>query len=320
MRLAVPLLLLLAGLACSAAPSSLGLLPPPSVDVASPLRGVPDPGADPAVVLLDLGSDGLCTGALLASDVVLTARRCVAVPSGDGPCPAQGAQVTGTRNLSTLRVLVGESAASAVERARGRAVLVPPGDVLCGADIAVLLLDSTIDDIAPLVAHSTGAAVGAHVRSVSYGGGNKLVRDHVPIAATSSAELELDEAPCDGTPGGPAVDEASGEVVGVFSRSGPACSDSQGYDVDTRVDVFLSLVDEALAQGSLSHAAHQAKEKKGPVDLGSSCSHGSSCAAGACVEYAGSQYCTRSCSSEDRCPTATRCMGTQQDSTVCVEE
>jgi hypothetical protein len=262
----------------------------------------------------------MCTGALLASDVVLTARRCIALLSGDGPCPAQGTPVTGARDVSTLRVLVGENAASAVERARGRAVLVPAGDDLCGADIALLLLDATIDDVAPLVAHATGAAVGDHVRSVSYSAGSKLVRDHVPITATSSAELELDEAPCDGTPGGPAIDESSGEVVGVLSRSGPACDDTQGYDVDTRVDAFLSLVDEALAEGSLSHATHQAKEKKGPVDLGSSCSRGSSCAAGACVEYAGSQYCTRPCSSEDRCPSATRCMGTQQDSTVCVEE
>jgi len=319
MRLAVFLVVILGFVACSTASPSLGLSPP-RVDFALPLRGVPDPGADPAVVLLDLGGDGLCAGALIASDVVLTARRCVIVPAADWQCPAQGPQVTAARDLSTVRVLVGNVAASAVERARGRTVLVPPGDVLCGADIAVLLLDSTIDDIAPLVAHSTGAAVGDHVRSVSYGGGAKLVRDHVSIAATSSGELELDEGPCDGMPGGPAIDESSGEVVGVLSRSGPACSDSQGYDVDTRADAFLSLINDALAEGSLSHAAHQAKQKKGPVDLGSSCARGSQCAAGACVEYDGSQYCTRSCSSEDRCPSTTRCMGTEEHSTVCVEE
>jgi protease YdgD len=322
MRLAVSLLVVLGFVACSAAPPLI-LASPPSVDVASPLRGVPDPGVDPAVVLLDLGGGGACTGALLASDVVLTARRCIAPTSGgsgDSQCPEVGPDAASHRDLSTVHVLVGDDAASAVERARGRAVLVPPGSELCGADVAVLLLDATIDDVAPLVAHATGAAVGVHVRSVSYGGGHKLVRDHVPVTATSSSELALGEAPCDGAPGGPAIDEASGEVVGVLSRGGSACDDRQGYDVDTRADVFLALIDEGLAEGSLSHAAHQAKEKKGPVDLGASCSHGSDCAAGMCVAFAGSRYCTRSCSSEDRCPSGARCMGTQEDSTVCVEE
>jgi hypothetical protein len=307
-------------LGCSAAPPSSLLAPPPSVDVASPLRGIPDPGADPAVVLLDLGGDGLCTGALLASDVVLTARRCVAIPSGDAQCPATGAQITNTRDLSTLRVLVGNDAASAVERARGRAVLEPPGDVLCGADFAVLLLDATLDDIAPLVVHATGAPAGDHVRSVSYSGGQKLVRDHVPVVATSSLELELDEAPCDAVPGGPAIDESSGEIVGVLSRSGPACDDRAGYDVDTRADVYMALVEQALAEGSPSYAAHQAKEKKGAVDLGASCARGADCAAGVCVDDDGAQYCTRVCSALDRCPSASRCRVSGAGATVCVKE
>jgi hypothetical protein len=286
----------------------------PYIDVASPLRGILDPGADPAVVLLDLDGEGHCTGALLASDVVLTARRCLALPSGDTRCPA----VENSRDLATIRVLVGDDESSAVERARGRAVLVPPGDILCGADIALLLLDSTIDDIAPLAASPSGAAVGDHVRSVSYAGGHKVVRDHVPIAATSSRELQLSEASCEGTPGGPAIDEVSGKIVAVLSRSAPACGD--GYDVDTRTDVFSSLVNDALAQGTTSHASGQAKQKKGAVDLGASCSRGSDCAAGVCAIYGGSQYCTRPCSSHDACPTKNRCMNTQQSATACIEQ
>jgi hypothetical protein len=313
-------LALVALLACSPPQDTSQFFQAPSVDVAYPLRGVPDREADPAVVLLDLAGDGLCTGALLAADVVLTARSCIALPSGEPQCPATGPQITNGRDLSTIRVLVGEDDASAVERARGRAVLVPPGDVLCGADLAILLLDSTLDDIAPLVTRPTGAAVGDHVRSVTYAGGHKLVRDHVPVTATSSRELALAEAPCDATPGGPAIEESSGEIVGVFSRSGPACSDTEGYDVDTRADAFLDLVAAALAQGSTSSQAHQAKQKKSPVDLGASCSDGTDCAAGACVDYQGSRYCTRSCTATDHCPSASHCLGTQQDSTVCVEE
>jgi hypothetical protein len=320
MKPAALVLLALAVLACSSAPPSPFAASPPSVDLAVPARGVPDREADPAVVLLDVAGQGWCTGALLAPDVVLTARRCVSVLQGDLRCPAVGAQIAGARDLTTIRVLVGEDGASAVERARVRSSITPEGDVLCGADIALLALDATIDDIAPLVVHSTGAAVGDHVRTVAYAGGHRLVRDHVPVAASSSREISLAEAPCDGVAGGPALDEASGQVVGVLSRGGPACTAGDGYDVDTRVDAFLPLVEQALAAGALAHGSHQAKPKKGPVDLGASCVHASECAAAACVDYAGAQYCTRLCDATDRCPSKYRCMGTQEGPTACVEE
>jgi hypothetical protein len=309
-----------APLACSSAQPSPFAAGPPSIDVASPLRGVPDRGADPAVVLLDVAGQGFCSGALLAADVVLTARRCISIVTGDARCPSSGRQVAGTRDLTTVRVLVGDDATSAVERARGRAALVPDGDELCGADLALLLLDSTIDDIAPLVARTTGAALGDHVRSVAYARGQKLVRDHVPVAATSSREISLAEAPCDGTPGGPSIDEASGQLVGVLSRTGPACDASDGYDVDTRADAFLPLIARALAEGDVSHASHQARQKKGPVDVGASCMHGTDCAAGVCADYGGAQYCTRPCTAVDRCPSKYRCMATAEGPSACIQE
>jgi protease YdgD len=311
-------LLALAVLACSPAPPSPLAASQPSVDLAVPARGVPDRGADPAVVLLDVAGQGWCSGALVAADVVLTARRCVSVLRGDLRCPAAGPQIAGARDLTTVHVLVGEDAATAVERARGRSVVVPGGDVLCGADVALLALDATIDDVVPLVVHATGAAVGDHVRTVAYAHGHRMVRDHVPVAASSSRELSLAEAPCEGEAGGPALDEATGEIVGVLSRGGPACGASDGYDVDTRADAFLPLVQQALAAAAGAHGAHAAKPKKGPVDLGASCVRASDCAAAACVDYAGSQYCTRLCGATDRCPSTYRCMAAAEGPTTCV--
>jgi hypothetical protein len=320
MKLAAVAALLVAVLACSSAPPSPLAASPPSVDLAVPARGVPDRQADPAVVLLDVAGQGWCTGALLAPDVVLTARRCISILTGDPRCPPVGPQIAGARDLTTIRVLVGEDAALAAERARVRSAITPGGDLLCGADVALLALDATIDDVAPLVVHPMGAAVGDHVRTVAYAGGHRLVRDHVPVAASSSREISLAEAPCEGTDGGPAIDEATGEVVGVLSRSGPACTASDGYDVDTRADAFLMLVERALAAGASAHGSHQVKPKKGPVDLGASCVRASECAAGACVDYAGAQYCTRLCSAIDRCPNKYRCMGTREGPTTCVGE
>jgi hypothetical protein len=315
----LPLLLVsLVVAACSSAPP-MPALAGPSIDRAAPLLGTPDRGADPPVVLLDVDGAGTCTGALLAPDVVVTARRCISLPAGDAACPAAGPQVAGTRDLTTIRVLVGDDAASATERARVRAALVPDGDVLCGADLAILELDATVDDVAPLVASATGAAVGDHVRTVAYADGHKLVREHVPVAAVSSREISLAEAPCDGPGGGPAIDEVTGQVVGVRSRSGPACSASDGYDVVTRVDAFMPLIERALAVAAVAHGSHLAKEKKSPIDLGAACARGADCAAGVCVAYAGAQYCTRTCGPTDRCPPKTRCMASEEGPTVCVE-
>ncbi|HEY1690718.1 MAG TPA: trypsin-like serine protease [Polyangiaceae bacterium] len=306
--------------ACSSTPSNPLATAPPSVAVASPFLGIRDPGADPAVVLLDLDGQGVCAGALLASDVVLTARRCVSILSGPYDCPAGGPQVADGVDLTNIRVLTGDLASTAVERARGRAVLLPQGDVLCGADVALLLLDSPIDDVAPLVVRPTGAAVGDHVRTVGFASGAKVVRDHVAVSAVTPVEIAVAEAPCDGAFGGPAIDEGTGQIVGVLARGGPSCGASDAYDVDTRTDAYADLVAEALAEGTQSHEAYQAKEKKSPVDVGADCSAGSDCAAGACVSYAGSQYCTRGCDAHDTCPTHYRCMGGDEGRFACVLE
>lgn len=314
----VPLLLLL--IACSGAPDTPLAASTPNVDRVGALRGIVDRGVDPAVVLIDVAGTGWCAGALLAADVVVTARRCVEIPRGDLACPARGAQVAGPRDLDTLRILVGDDVSSAVERARGREVLLPPGDALCREDVALLLLDQPIDDIAPFLPSPTGAARGTHVRSVSVAAGAKTVRDHVPVGAISDRELVLDEAPCAGEPGGAVIAETSGELLGVLSRGEPSCNADAGWDVATRLDAFFPLVERAMAAGRMSHQAHQAKEKKGPVDMGASCAAAAACAAGDCVTYEGAEYCTRDCSPTDACPARYRCMTTRQSTRVCVAE
>jgi hypothetical protein len=267
-----------------------------------------------------MAEQGWCTGALIAPDVVLTARRCISVLRGNLQCPANGSQIASTRDLTTVRVLVGEDLSTAVERARVRSAFLPDGEVLCGADLALLALDATIDGIAPLAVRATGAAVGDHVRTVAYAGGRRLVRDHVQVAEASAREISLAEAPCEGTPGGPALDEDTGEILGVLSRTGPACNAGDGYDIDTRADAFLTLVERALEAGAAAKGSRLARLRKGPVDLGASCAGGGECAAGACLGYAEARYCTRLCGPRDRCPAKYRCMQTQEGRTACVQE
>ncbi|MGH7298608.1 MAG: hypothetical protein ACRELB_26950, partial [Polyangiaceae bacterium] len=104
------------------------------------------------------------------------------------------------------------------------------------------------------------------------------------------------------------------------SRGAPSCEATGGYDVGTRADAFAPMLASALAQATQSHASHQAREKKGPVDVGATCSQGADCAAGACVTYAAAQYCTRPCDARDRCPTSYQCLAGQQGIRSCVVE
>ncbi len=290
----------------------------PTLDLASPLAGVPDREADPAVVAIDVGGVGLCAGALVASDVVLTARRCVDILTTDLQCPAVSAQVAGPRSPPTLRILVGDDLGTAVERARGYEILEPDGNALCGADVALILLDATIDDRTALTIRPTAPARGDHLRTVGFDTQQKLVRDHVAVSDTTSTEFFLSEAPCRTGPGSPAIDESSGELVGVLSRSEPTCG-TAGHDVSTRLDAAAALIDEALAFGRKGSAAHAQKEKKGAVDMGATCWRGADCAAGVCASFASSEYCSRTCGAHDKCPAHFRCMQSMQGPMACVE-
>ena len=83
-----------------------------------------------------------------------------------------------------------------------------------------------------------------------------MVREHVRVLSVSAAELTVGEATCQGDSGGPALDEDTGEVVGVVSRGGPSCEGAGVHNIYTRVDTFSWLVDEAFAKvaGSITTA------------------------------------------------------------------
>lgn len=297
--------------ACSgeAAPSPLAASAP-RVDEVEPVVGVADRGDHPAVVTIDLAGETVCTGALVAPDAILTARHCLSI-SAEPHCPASGTQAIALRRPDSLQVRVGNDVTTAEERARGRDILVPPGDEICGADIAILMLDRPIDDIQPFAIRATGVAQGDHVRTVGFFDvpaargvpAPKLLRDHVSVLDTTGTELRVAEGPCRGG-GGPALDESTGEIVGVISRA-----DRGGDNVYTRVDRFLPLIAQALEQSSSSSvsALHKKKSKKGPPDMGANCSQGSDCASGACVTDGNKKYCSRGCSAHDRCPARFRC-------------
>jgi hypothetical protein len=277
----------------------------PVAQVVQPVVGIPDQGVDPAVVAIANRGSVICAGALVAEDLVLTARHCVsAVVCSGMPAPAAA--------LPPLAVYVGDEWETAQLRATVRDIVVPPVGPFCDADVALLFLDAPVPDIVPQRIRSTGAAQGDHVRTVEWvpsaaGAIRKVVRDHVAVVATTATELALDEAPCESGCGGPAIDDATAQIVGVLSGTAVKADAGPSLDLAARTDVLFSWYASVLAQSAGAGSGTRARTKKGAVDVGANCSGAGDCAAGVCVSDAGRLYCSQTCSAHDRCPTSSRC-------------
>jgi hypothetical protein len=322
-------------LSCSAEEGPPETRRPRAIDVNSleVVRGVPDRGRTPQVVALDIGGEGLCSGVIVDSRVVLTARHCVSETETHPQCPSQQRQIYRDRNPATLRVFVGDDIGQARFVARGVTIVAPPSPDLCGGDIALLVLDRPIDAIVPSTVSRTGIALGSYVRAVGFGrpgdeepAGRKLLREHVRVREVSRNEYLVGESTCGGDSGGPAFDEETGDVVGIVSRGGPRCEGRDAHNVYTRVDAFVDLVDMAKAEAAQNVDASSGKPSKTPKptkpksDVGRACVDGGECATGVCVGDESRRYCSRTCGPGDRCPAGFHCTKFEGRESVCIEK
>jgi len=213
----------------------------------------------------------LCSGAVVAPNLILTARHCVsravtATPS----CDARGRSHNGDHlaedvDPSSIAIYTGQHVRPDVDVPVARAVrtLHPTGQVLCDADVAFLVLDRPIANanVLSMRLHS-GVEAGDLVVPVGFGGGPsnvvgvKVARAKSTVLATGPSanaatgavlgprEFEVDRATCRGDSGGPAIDVMTGEIVGIVSRGG-SCSAS-GNHVYTRVDAYKRLAQAAF--------------------------------------------------------------------------
>ncbi len=225
------------------------------------------------VVALRVGSGGtfdLCSGAVIAPNIVLTARHCVARTVSDAiSCDeegrsASGPQVDGNFEPKDIAVFVGATPSfSKTPSALVKTIVAPEGDALCDSDIALVVLDRDLEGVTPFaVRFSAQARLGEEIRAVGYGKndaktpmGTRFRRENVPVLAIGKGispsktrlgprEFEVGKSICEGDSGGPAISELTGAIIGVVSRGGP-CGDDFGH-VYTSTSGFEDLFDRAF--------------------------------------------------------------------------
>jgi S1-C subfamily serine protease len=235
----------------------------------------------------------LCSGALVAPNLILTARHCVSRAITATPaCDARGESHNGLHladdaDPSTIAIYVGAHVHVDRDPIRAHAIrtLHPSGRVLCDADVAFLVIDRPLTDVTVLPIRLHGSVEsGDRVLPVGFGGGteniigNRVARVGGTVLAVGPAanaetgavlgprEFEVDEATCRGDSGGPAIDARTGEIVGVVSR-GASCSAS-GNHVYTRVDAYAQLAALSFAAAEKASLASFASASNEHIPLG----------------------------------------------------
>ena len=209
-----------------------------SVDEQAIIEGTPSgANADAVVFVQNNQLRSGCTGTLVAPNLVLTARHCVAETDASAACDARGVAHAGGRVLrdspaASMQILTGRTSATLRARSVGSQVIVHPEGTYCDRDVAFIVLASPITDITPMPIRVTQPALGERITSVGWGlteagspSTSRLMRSGVAVETLGPAfgvgprEFEVGESICSGDSGGPAI-TVSGAVVGVVSRGG----------------------------------------------------------------------------------------------------
>ncbi len=265
--------------------------------------------------------DELCSGYLIAPNLVLTARHCVSMVGGAGTTTAcspvmqadgttlQPATPVSDYDASVIHVYPSDRVPFIGGGIAVAEVIVLPDSgtqPLCGRDVALVRLVTPIDGATIIAPRLDGPPiVGEPLTVVGYGqtgggnpdtagtrlevGGSSPVSIGVTMDAsgrtrTNENEWVIDTGPCSGDSGSPAID-ANGLSVGVMSRGqGSVCTSMVYERVDPHADwLRASTLAAAAAAGIAPPAWAASMPDAGTVDAGADGGASSPTPSGGCA-------------------------------------
>jgi len=201
---------------------------------------------------------GSCTGAIIADNVVLTAKHCVQDPEATGP-----------RNPSNVFVVLGPQLSQTSPRFNVKSIVTTPGAYaeqidasFPGKDVAVITLASSSGLKAlPMKLTSPEDEKGKGALAIGYGqargkdpssptmGSGAKYKVKTEVADVDELVLQVDDTTCQGDSGGPLLNE-DGQIIGVVSY-GPGsanmslCVNGPGFY--NRIDIHRKMILDAVA-------------------------------------------------------------------------
>ena len=244
------------------------------------VNGTVSPASDDSAVFIRTtpaeGDAVVCTGTVIAPNLVVTALHCVTHSTlGLFTCKPDGSLSVQNRADGTIGAMlrpeevgiyVGANIIGAEPVAHGAQLLGTGSTQICRGDLAFVVLDTAIEAPISAVRLGYGVESGDLVRVVGYGETEEygssgrhvregrrvidvgpLTQDEPSISA-SPRTFVVNEGPCHGDSGGPAFSEDTGSLVGVYSlAAGEDCTAVGVRNVYTHLSTYNSFVLDAFA-------------------------------------------------------------------------